>query len=314
MQDPVYSEIMDRPRPGIFATSGLTLLAAAGLWVSALATFAFGAETGLAAVNLAYYLPFVLVPAAVYLLRRPETRAAARLNPLPLVPTLAVILLGLLSVYAASALAALWQLLTDALGLPAIGEAPVIRNPRELTLAIVIMAALPAACEELLFRGLVMPAWESRGTYFAIGVSGAMFALLHGNITGLPAYLLVGAVSGYLVFALDTLYAGIVYHTVYNAACLVIPYLASNQTQPETAPEAALLASMLWQTLLVFGMMAMLLVSLRSRARQENRIVIPRIRRPVEGRDRIMLLAAVLAMAASTVVVAALSMRMGGSA
>ena len=297
MQDPVYSEIMDRPRPGIFATSGLTLLAAAGLWVSALATFAFGAETGLAAVNLAYYLPFVLVPAAVYLL-----------------PTLAVILLGLLSVYAASALAALWQLLTDALGLPAIGEAPVIRNPRELTLAIVMMAALPAACEELLFRGLVMPAWESRGTYFAIGVSGAMFALLHGNITGLPAYLLVGAVSGYLVFALDTLYAGIVYHTVYNAACLVIPYLASNQTQPETAPEAALLASMLWQTLLVFGMMAMLLVSLRSRARQENRIVIPRIRRPVEGRDRIMLLAAVLAMAASTVVVAALSMRMGGSA
>ncbi len=283
MQDPVYSEIMDRPRPGIFATSGLTLLAAAGLWVSALATFAFGAETGLAAVK-------------------------------PLVPTLAVILLGLLSVYAASALAALWQLLTDALGLPAIGEAPVIRNPRELTLAIVMMAALPAACEELLFRGLVMSAWESRGTYFAIGVSGAMFALLHGNITGLPAYLLVGAVSGYLVFALDTLYAGIVYHTVYNAACLVIPYLASNQTQPETAPEAALLASMLWQTLLVFGMMAMLLVSLRSRARQENRIVIPRIRRPVEGRDRIMLLAAVLAMAASTVVVAALSMRMGGSA
>ena len=305
MQDPIYSEIESRPRPGIFATSGLVLLAAAGLWFVALA--GIGSEGESFAFNAAYYLPFVLLPAAAYLLLRPEVRPSARLNPLPLLPTLSVILLALLSVYAASALAALWQLLTNALGLPAIGGAPVVESSGELMLAIVAVAALPAACEELLFRGLVMPAWESRGTYFAIGVSSALFALLHGNVTGLPAYLLVGAVSGYLVFAVDSLYAGIVYHTVYNAACLVIPYLAASQPAGEASPDAALLVSMLWQTLMVFGMMAMLLASLRSRARLENRVVIPRIRRPLEGGERIMLLAAVLAMLAGTVAVAILS-------
>ena len=315
MQDPIYSEIEGRARPTLFAASGLILLAAVGLWAVelALALLPAGGDVYTAA-NLLYYLPFALLPAGLCLARRPALAQSLRLNPLPLSAAVPAVLLALMSVYAASALTALWQALLGALGMPALGGAPVAESSRALTLSIVTMAALPAVCEELLFRGFALAAWETRGTRFALGVTAALFALLHGNVTGLPAYLLVGGVSAYLVVSLDSLYAGIVYHTVYNAACLVIPWLAANQPAGETAPDAALMVSMLWQTLMVFGMMAMLLVSLRSRARQEDRIVIPRIRRPVEGRDRAMLLAAVLAMLAGTVAIAALSMQTGGAA
>ena len=51
---------------------------------------------------------------------------------------------------------------------------------------------------------------------------------------------------------------------------------------------------------MIAAMMAMLIVTLRLRARREGVEPIPRIRRPLEGRDKVMLLAAVLEHAAET--------------
>ena len=316
MQDPIYSEIENRPRPTLFAASGLILLAAVGLWAAEMALILLpaGMEGWMSVANAVYYLPFLLLPMAVCMLRHPGLGQSMRLNPLPLLPALSAALLALLSVYAASAVTALWQLLTDALGLVAFDGAPMPESPRALMLSVITMAALPAVCEELLFRGFALAAWESRGTWFAIGVSAALFALLHGNITGLPAYLLVGGISGYLVFALDSLYAGIVYHTVYNAACLVIPYLLAGETAAESAADAGTVLTMAIQVLMALAMMAMLLLSLRLRARARGCAPIPRIRRPLAPKERFMLLAAVLAMLANNIIVAALAAAQSGGA
>ena len=318
MNDPIYAEIENRPRPTLFAASGMILLAAVGLWVMELALSLLAPGAGMLAANAVYYLPFMLLPAAICMARRRGLSAALRLNPLPLLPALSAVLLGLLSVYAASAAAAVWQGLLERLGLPALGGVPVPDSPAALMRSIVAMAALPAVCEELLFRGFALAAWETRGTAFAIGVTGALFALLHGNVTGLPAYLLVGAVAGYLVFALDSLYAGIVYHTVYNAACLVIPYMMAGETD---AAEAALAEGisggmafvLAVEVLTVFALMAMLLFSLRARAAATGVRPIPRIRRPLSGRERAMLATAVGVMAVSNVIVAVLAGTGGGA-
>ena len=60
-------------------------------------------------------------------------------------------------------------------------------------------------------------------------------------------------------------------------------------------------------------MMAMLMATLRLRARREGIEPIPRIRRPLEGRDKAMLLAAVLVMAASMLILLIVSTQ-GGAA
>ena len=310
MQDPIYNRIKNQPRPTLFAASGVVLLAAVGLWISSLLESLLP-NASLALANALYYLPFMVLPVGLYALRRPGLGETMRLKAMPVLPTLSAALLGLLTVYVASLLSAAWGACLDALGLRGLGGVAVPRNERELLLDILALAAMPAICEELLFRGFVLSAWESRGTRFAIGVTAALFALLHGNLYGIPAYLLVGAVAGFLAFALDSVYAAMVYHTVYNTACLVIPYLAANQEAADVTIDAAAVFSLAIQTAMIASMMAMLLATLRARARREGIEPIPRIRRPLEGRDRAMLLAAVLVMTASMVILLILSTRGG---
>lgn len=301
MQDPIYNKIEGTPRPTLFAASGFVLLSVAGLWIST-AIESLLPDAGMAAINALYYLPFMVLPIALYMRRHPGLGPGMRLNALPLLPTLSVILLGVLSVYIASLLSAAWSMALDALGLRGLDGIGAPQTERELLMSVVILAAVPAICEELLFRGFVLSAWESRGTWYAIGVTTALFALMHGNLYGLPAYLLVGAMAGYLSFALDSLYAAMVYHTVYNATCLAIPYLAAANAGGDTPVDATLVLSMVLDTAMIALMMIMVLSMLRLRARREGIEPIPRIRRPLEGRDRLMLLAAVLAMAASMVI------------
>ena len=302
MQDPIYSKITSTPRPTLFAASGFVLLAVIGLWISTLVEVLFP-NSGIALVNALYYLPFMVLPVGLYMRRRPGLGAAMRLNALPLLPTFSVALLGLLTVYVASLLSAAWGAGLDALGLRSLDGFPPAQSERELLLSILTLAAMPAICEELLFRGFVLAAWESRGTRFAIGVTALLFALLHANLYGLPAYLLVGAVAGFLAYALDSLYAAMIYHTVYNTACLVIPFLADMASGTDAPPiDAAAVLSLAIQTAMIAAMMAMILVTLRLRARREGIEPVPRIRRPLDPRDRLMLMAALLAMAASTVI------------
>jgi len=312
MQDPIYEKIESTPRPTLFAASGFVLLAAAGLWVSSLLELLLPGAS-MALINALYYLPFTVLPVGLYMLRRPGLGAGMRLNAPPLLPTLSAALLGLLSVYVASLLSAAWAAGLDALGLRGLGGVPVPGNERELIASVLSLAAVPAVCEELLFRGFVLSAWESRGTRYAIGVTAVLFALLHGNLYGLPAYLLVGAVAGFLAFALDSVYAAMIYHTVYNTACLVIPYLAAGQAGADVAVDAAAIFSLVVQAVMIAAMMAMTMMTLRLRAQRAGIVPIPRIRRPLEGRDRAMLLAAVLAMAASMLILLVLTTQ-GGAA
>jgi len=313
MQDPIYAKISSTPRPTLFAASGFVLLAAVGLWVSTLLELLLP-NAGAALINALYYLPFTVLPVGLYMLRRPGLGEGMRLNaPPPLLATLSAALLGLLSVYVASLISAAWAAGLDALGLRGLGGVPVPGNEGELIASVLSLAAVPAVCEELLFRGFVLSAWESRGTRYAIGVTAVLFALLHGNLYGIPAYLLVGAVAGFLAFALDSVYAAMVYHTVYNTACLVIPYLAAGQAGEDVAIDAAAVFSLAVQAVMIAAMMAMTIMTLRLRAKHAGIVAIPRIRRPLEGRERAMLLAAVLAMVASMVILLILTMQ-GGAA
>lgn len=315
MQDPIYEKLTKEPRPTLFATGVLLLLATLGLWLSSLLELALPQSASPLVINASYYLPFIALPLALYARRRPGIGGALRLNPPPLLPTLALAPLAILSVYVASTLAFFWELLLNALGFHSPGGFAQPQTEAELALAIVSMAAMPAVCEELLFRGFALSAWESRGTRFAIGVTALLFALLHGNLYGLPAYLLVGAVAGFVTFALDSVYAGIVYHTVYNAACLVIPFLLSGgDGDGEIALSLWMAVRIVLEFAMRLGMMGLLLAALWLRARRAGIDPIPRIRRPLEDGERVMLILSAGAMLLSLLIVTLLAFaRQGGS-
>ena len=286
--------LLERPRPTLFAALGLMLIAVVGLWLASLLVAYVLPELGNRqefVTDAVYYLPFVLVPIALYCSHRPGLGDAMRLNPMPPLSTIPVALAALLSVYMASAVNGAWGLLLDAIGLHEPEVALEIASSRDLTLAILHTAAIPAICEELLCRGFVLSALESRGTKFAVWTSAVMFALMHGNVYGLPAYLLVGAVSGFLVFALDSIYAGIVYHTIYNTAILAVVYMIPKlqQAAGEVRAEGIGL-SVVIDALLVGLSMFLLLRSIDRRRRFQGIEAVPRIREPLRKGEKILLI------------------------
>ena len=310
MQDPIQNRIEGIPRPSLTAAGLFVLLAALGQWATSALELALpGASVAL--LIALYYVPFVGVPLLLYARRRPGLGEAMRLDAPPALPMLTVALLALMSVYVASALSALWGAGLDALGLKSPGSLPPPQNERELIASILLSAALPAVAEEMLFRGVVLSAWESRGTFFAIGVSSALFALLHANLYGLPAFLLVGAVAGFAAWALRSVYAAIAYHTIYNAACLAIPYLLGQRGEMDAgaALSGSMMLSLALETAMLMGMMAVLLSSLWLRARARGVDPIPRIRRPLAYGERLAQWSAVLVMIASIVIVQVMANR-----
>ena len=300
--------LLERPRPSIFAAEALLLISMIGLWAASLLVGRLMPRAGSGQEYLmavAYYLPFIAVPIVVYGLRRPGLGDAMRLNPMPRFSTITVVFAALLSVYAASAVNGLWGLVLDGIGLHEPDISIGISSPEMLMAAILHTAAVPAVFEELLCRGFVLAAFASRGTRFAVLASALLFALMHGNVYGLPAYLLVGAVSGFLVFALDSVYAGMVYHTVYNAAILVLLYLLpqAQQAASQAAPQEGLAFSVALDALFVSLSLFLLLKSVDIRRKIRGIEAIPRIREPLRTRERVLLIALAVVFIGTSVLV-----------
>lgn len=304
-----FVPLTERPRPSILAALALTLLALAGLWGWSLIMSALPRNIGPLWANLLYYVPFVLIPVAVYGLRRGDLSEGLRLNPMPLMPTLMIALLATMCVYAASAVNSLWALGLNALGLSEPQTSPEALTSGSLVLSVLHTAAIPAVCEELLFRGVVFSAFERRGTALGIWVSSMLFGLIHGSVYGLPAYVLVGAVSGFIVFATDSLYAGMFFHTVYNAAILVLLHMIeSAAVASDAALTGGMIAGMVMDLVMVGLGISLSLTALNLRRRAAGIEAVPRAPGRLTIRERALLIVVLVAMLAALVAVQCLSM------
>ncbi|MGH7163199.1 MAG: ABC transporter permease subunit/CPBP intramembrane protease, partial [Planctomycetota bacterium] len=78
-------------------------------------------------------------------------------------------------------------------------------------IALLLLAALPAICEELLCRGFLLSALRPRlGAARAVVVSAALFGLLHVDLYRLPATFLGGLLLGYVCLATGSVWASAV--------------------------------------------------------------------------------------------------------
>ena len=235
---------MEKKNPGEFRASCLYLLAGIGLWAVGLAVQLLSAPLSrmntfalMLLVSVACYFPFVLFPTIAAVWNTPD---ALRLNPLPVGNALRVCVLALLTVLVAQDGINLWAAILQRMGLNvfAVGT-PTPTTRSELYLCLTSAAILAPICEELLFRGAMLSAWEARGGRRAVWITAILFALLHGSTEGFPAQLLAGVLLALVVLYTDSLYAGLIFHTVYNAGVTLLSYYAS--AQPVDAAQQALI-------------------------------------------------------------------------
>ena len=308
-------------RPSLKLGAGLYLWAVASLigfslFTPRLAAWLMGLFPGMGqqALSLAataiYYLPCVLLPACLTA-RYAGSPEAARLGGMR---PLSMLARGGAGAGGAFAGAVLERSVADPAGSAAASPTPpsaiaLPQNTQETMLMVLSIGVLPGVCEELLFRGAMLGAFERLGTKKAIWMTAILFTLWHGSLAGVPAELLTGLLLGYVAFAFDSVYAAITYHTVYNTALVLINVYAA--AAPVTAEEEALLAASTFEAvggwpgvlalafytaLLIWAMRGFLRVA-EHRRRMRGIRAVPAGRETLPGAAKLALAVAVLIMA-----------------
>ena len=286
------------------------LIAAAGMFVMAFLSFLpflTPAEQNYQLValiyNLIYYLAFAALPVFLLARRTPGMWRSLRPDPIPLLSAFSIVMLALVGVFFATDLTALWSILLEELGLKLVGSSLVVPvTAPGLTLCVLYVAVLPGICEEFLFRGAVLSAFERYGTRHAVLASAGLFALLHGSLEGLPAHLMLGVIMGTLVVCCNSIYAGLIFHTTYNAATVILISIA-NRSAKASAGAASMLSSiggmegllaLLVEMLLLGAMMLFTLKMFHMTARLRGLPFQPRRREPLRVSEWALLAAVAL--------------------
>ena len=224
-------------RPSIFVANAWYLLAAAGMSVLPwLWSVLSGLWPGLrplleAMISPVYNLCLLAFPAAMYAAGRSGVPQSMRLSRARWYECLEACTLAIPAVVLCGCLGSWWTMLLEAIG----GRV----EPSSLSLpddwagaasTMISLAILPAACEELLFRGGILGAWERRGTMYGLCVSSVLFCALHGSIQGLPTQLLMGFTLGLLAIRAGSLIPGMICHASFNAFSLLLSRLQEGRT------------------------------------------------------------------------------------
>lgn len=107
-------------------------------------------------------------------------------------------------------------------------------NPFELVLSIFVMAAVPAVCEETLFRGGLQN-YMYRGTkklWFSVIVVSIIFSAVHFSFFGFLSRLMLGIVLGLLYQYSGRLWLPIIAHFINNAAAVIAMYVQKSNGKP----------------------------------------------------------------------------------
>lgn len=90
-------------------------------------------------------------------------------------------------------------------------------------LMIPLLSLGPAVCEELMFRGIILPGLRSRmNVHAAVVLGGVLFAVAHLDVHGLVPRALLGIALGYVVVYTGSILPAMLLHAANNAAALIL--------------------------------------------------------------------------------------------
>lgn len=266
----------------LLASAGLLILGIVGTLLADLPAVAPHRQTLSSFLNAFYEIFLLAIPAAIYAFFRRPAAPLMRLNRPKFRMLLYAAGLAALGVLMANSLTTWWLLLLERLGgTPQASGIAVPTTSSQLLVSLLTIGIIPGVCEEMLFRGGLMSAWERTGKRNALISTSVLFALLHGTIAGFPNQILMGLILGYIVIVSDSLFVGMVYHAVHNSITMLLASFASTALPAETAAEASLslseslggaagYASLLFNTFVMCALFVMLFQSMMNYAKKNG--------------------------------------------
>lgn len=119
------------------------------------------------------------------------------------------------------------QIIIDA-GVPVPDMTEYITTPQggwEIFLYMIVIAILPAICEELIFRGIVCGSLKESNKTAAIILSSIAFSLIHSTVQQIPFSFIMGLFLAYMATKYDSVIPGIILHFINNMISCVFMLL-----------------------------------------------------------------------------------------
>ena len=107
---------------------------------------------------------------------------------------------------------------------------PIPLTPQELVISFLIIGVTPGICEEVMFRGTMLSAYESKGYGKSIIMTSLLFGIFHFNITNLVGPIFLGIIFGIIALKSNTIFLPMIGHTLNNGIALLIGYFATKYT------------------------------------------------------------------------------------
>ncbi len=171
----------------------------------------------------------IALPAIIYAkIKGTSIKEEFRLNRIGLVDVLLIIVAFLSSYFVAVFINLIAQILISTAGNLILPDIPFAENPREYLTLLLIIAGSAGICEEILFRGILLRAYERFGMWRGIIISALFFSVLHLNIQNMAAPFFLGIVLGFVVYKTNSIFAGILGHFINNAISVTFGYVVMN--------------------------------------------------------------------------------------
>lgn len=181
----------------------------------------------------------ILLPNLIYLKSKGlDLKKSLKLNKISLKQALYTILIVIFSYPVAIFLNTLVITILGFFGEITPSTVPIPENPGLYFISIFVIALSPGICEEIMFRGTIMNAYDNIGKKKAIFFSAILFGLFHLNLQNLVGPIFLGLIFGIIVYKTNSIYSSILAHTINNSIAMTIGYFAM-KTQNEMGDVAA---------------------------------------------------------------------------
>ena len=109
-----------------------------------------------------------------------------------------------------------------------------LNTPLQYIISLLVIAFLPALCEESLFRGGLQNflTRHTRRPWMSIIIVSVIFSAVHFSYYGFLSRLFLGVILGYLYYYSGSIWANVLAHFLNNALAVTVLYIYSQQGKP----------------------------------------------------------------------------------
>lgn len=109
-----------------------------------------------------------------------------------------------------------------------IPQAPSVYTTSDTLVMMIVLVAVAPVLEEISMRGIMMRGLEGKSKWFAIILTGVYFGMAHLSYYTLVPKILGGILLGYVAYATNSVYAGMILHLINNGLSGIMTVISDN--------------------------------------------------------------------------------------